>query len=154
MARQSPVSKDAGFLHVIIERDSLAHGNAQGFVFKRSEELCPEGKPPYGAPKPRVERRGVFARHNRKRSARAWECAGIRVRAKRRTLPYGQASLWRAKAPFLRDMPRRSSGSHDGENYHSRQQSDRDGYQKHEDIGYGKSFFMVMGSVLRSNYKR
>ena len=31
MARQSPVSKDAGFLHAIIERDSLAHGNAQGF---------------------------------------------------------------------------------------------------------------------------
>lgn len=45
-------------------------------------------------------------------------------------------------------------GSHDGEKYHPRQQSDRDGYQKHEDIGYGKSFFMVMGSVLRSNYKR
>ena len=44
MARQSPVSKDAGFLHAIIERDSLAHGNAQGFVFKRSEELCPEDK--------------------------------------------------------------------------------------------------------------
>ena len=53
MARQSPVSKDAGFLHAIIEREALAHGNAQGFAFKRSAELCPAGKPPYGAPKPR-----------------------------------------------------------------------------------------------------
>ena len=64
MARQSPVSKDAGFLHSIIEREALAHKDARGFVFKRSEELCPEGKPPYGAPKPRVERRGVFAFHS------------------------------------------------------------------------------------------
>ena len=108
MARQSPVSKDAGFLHAIIERDSLAHGNAQGFVFKRSEELCPAGKPPYGAPKPRSYEICLAAHH----------------------------------------------ASHDGEKYQPRQQSDSDGYQKHEDIGYGKSFFMVMGSVLRSNYKR
>ena len=108
MARQSPVSKDAGFLHAIIEREALAHKNARGFVFKRSEELCPAGKPPYGAPKPRSYEICLAAHH----------------------------------------------GSHDGENYHPRQQSDSDGYQKHEDIGYGKSFFMVMGFVLRSNYKR
>ena len=44
MARQSPVSKDAGFLHSIIEREALAHKDARGFVIERSEELCPEGK--------------------------------------------------------------------------------------------------------------
>ena len=108
MARQSPVSKDAGFLHAIIERDSLAHGNAQGFVFKRSEELCPAGKPPYGAPKPRVERRGVFARHNRKRLARAWECAGIAFERSEELCPEGKKWLVHLVFRYARSILSRS----------------------------------------------